>query len=104
MKGQRYIVDRVGEETDLEKCSVCHALSCFSCVQDHCTALGKFSTGGCVFYKDAEENLLKIRRCFYRLISHERFDLLYKYADTMAALGLMNQELKDAEKTKNDVG
>ena len=56
MKGQRYIVDRVGEETDLEKCSVCHALSCFSCVQDHCTALEKAADGGCVFCKDVNVN------------------------------------------------
>lgn len=36
---QRYIIDQVGEETDLEECSLCFAASCFSCVSDHCTAL-----------------------------------------------------------------
>ena len=48
MEGQRYIIDRVGEETDLANCSVCHAISFFSCVQDHCTALEKAADGGCV--------------------------------------------------------
>ena len=56
MEGQRYIIDRVGEETDLANCSVCHAIFCFSCVQDYCTALEKAADGGCVFYKDAEDN------------------------------------------------
>ena len=36
---QRYIIDRVGEETDLEECSLCFAASCFACVSEHCTAL-----------------------------------------------------------------
>ena len=103
MKGQRYIVDRVGEETDLEKCSVCHALSCFSCEQDHCTALEKAADGGCVFYKDAEDNRREIRRCFYRLIRHERFDLLGKYADTLAALGFMDEEMADAARQHDDL-
>ena len=52
---QRYIIDRVGEETDLEECSLCFAASCFACVSDHCTALKKLADSGCVFYKDAEE-------------------------------------------------
>ena len=77
---QRYIIDRVGEETDLEECSLCFAASCFACVSEHCTALKKLADGGCVFYKDAEENLREIRKCFYRLIQNERFDLLMKYA------------------------
>ena len=94
---QRYIIDRIGEETDLENCSLCHAASCFSCVQGFCTALEKVADGGCVFYKDAEENHREIRRCFYRLVWHERFDLLEKYADTLAALGLMDEETVDAE-------
>ena len=36
---QRYIIDQVGEETDLEECSLCYAAYCFSCVSYHCTAL-----------------------------------------------------------------
>ena len=103
MEGQRYIIDRVGEETDLENCSVCHAISCFSCVQDYCTALEKAADGGCVFYKDAEDNRREIRRCFYRLIRHERFDLLGKYADTLAALGFMDEEMADAARQHDDL-
>lgn len=90
---QRYIIDRIGEETDLEKCALCHALSCFSCVSDHCTALKRLTEGGCAFYKDYNDNHKEIRKCFYRLIRNERFDLLVKYADTLAALGLMDQEI-----------
>jgi hypothetical protein len=83
----RYIIDLVGEETSLDECALCHAVSCFSCVKGYCTALEKVTVGGCVFYKDAAQNWKEIRRCFYRLISPERFDLLRKYADTIAALG-----------------
>ena len=103
MEGQRYIIDRVGEETDLANCSVCHAISCFSCVQDYCTALEKAADGGCVVYKDAEDNRREIRRCFYRLIRHERFDLLEKYADTLAALGLMDEEMEYAARQHDDL-
>ncbi len=94
---QRYIIDRVGEETDLEECSLCFAASCFACVSEHCTALKKLVDGGCAFYKDAEENLREIRICFYRLIQNERFDLLMKYADTLAALRLMDHEISMAD-------
>ena len=73
---QRYIIDQVGEDTDLEECTLCCAASCFSCVSDHCTALKKLADGGCVFYKVAEENIHEIRKCFYRMIQNERFDLL----------------------------
>ena len=89
---QRYIIDQVGEETDLKECALCYAASCFACVSDHCTALKKLADGGCTFYKDYDEDHGEIRRCFYRLISNERFDLLFKYADTIAALGLMESE------------
>ena len=48
MMERRYIIDRIGEETDLENCFLCHAASCFACVSDHCTALEKAADGGCV--------------------------------------------------------
>ena len=86
---QRFIIDRLGEETDLEECSLCFAASCFSCVSNHCTALKKLADGSCVFYRDHDENHKEILRCFYRLIRCQRFDLLTKYADTLAALGLI---------------
>ena len=47
---QRYIIDQVGEETDLKECALCYAASCFACVSDHCTALKKLADGGCTFY------------------------------------------------------
>lgn len=97
MDAETHFKDRIGEDTGPFDCALCHAVSCFACIHGYCTALEKYANGTCAFYKDAEENRLEIRRCFYRLISRERFDLLYKYADTMATLGLMDQELKDAE-------
>lgn len=96
MEAEAHFKDRIGEDTDPSDCALCHAVSCFAYVQGYCTALEKYVDGGCVFYRSAEENRREIRRCFYRLISCERFDLLYKYADTMAALGLMDQETVDA--------
>ena len=97
MDAEANFKDRIGEDTDPSNCALCHAVSCFSCVQGYCTALEKVTVGGCVFYKDAAQNRKEIRKCFYRLIILERFDLLRKYADTMAALGLMDEELADAE-------
>lgn len=100
---QRYIIDQVGEETDLEGCSLCYAASCFSCVSDHCTALNKLAEGGCTFYKDNEENRREVRKCFYRLIRNERFDLLLKYSETIAALGLMDQECASADRMREEL-
>ena len=97
---QRYIIDRIGEETNLEECSLCFTSSCFSCVSDHCTALKMLSDGGCVYFKDCDENYKEIWRCFYRLIRFRRFDLLTKYADTLAALGLMDYEIDMAKKER----
>ena len=104
MDVETYFRDRIGEDTDPSNCALCHAVSCFSCVQGYCTALEKVTVGGCVFYKDTARNRKEIRRCFYRLISHERFDLLRKYADTMAALGLMDAELADAARQRKRMG
>ena len=70
MDAETHFRDRIGEDTDPSDCALCHAVSCFSCVQGYCTALEKVTTGGCVFYKDAAQNRKEIRRCFYRLISH----------------------------------
>ena len=104
MDVETHFRDRIGEDTDPSNCTLCHAVSCFSCVQGYCTALEKVTVGGCVFYKDAAQNRKEIRRCFYRLISHERFDLLRKYADTIAALGLMDAEQADAERQRKRLG
>lgn len=104
MDVETHFRDRIGEDTDPSNCALCHAVSCFSCVQGYCTALEKVTVGGCVFYKDTARNRKEIRRCFYRLISHERFDLLRKYADTMAALGLMDAELADAARQRKRMG
>ena len=98
MEGRKYILDRIGERALQEDCPICHALACFSCAQEHCTALEQAESAGCMFYKDAEGNQREIRRCFYRLIWHERFDLLEKYADTLAALGLMDEEKTEADR------
>ena len=70
MDVETHFRDRIGEDTDPSNCTLCHAVSCFSCVQGYCTALEKVTVGGCVFYKDAAQNRKEIRRCFYRLISH----------------------------------
>lgn len=88
--------DRIGETTVSTKCAICQTVSCFSCDHSYCTAFEKISTGGCAFYKDADKNRREIRKCFYQLIYHERFDLLRKYVNIIAALGLMEKELKSA--------
>ena len=90
---RRYIIDQVGEETDLKECALCYAASCFACVSDHCTVLKKLADGGCTFYKDYDEDRREIWRCFYRLISNERFDLLLYMRIRLLSLALWNPSL-----------
>ena len=52
MDAETHFRDRIGEDTGPSDCALCHAVSCFSCVQGYCTALEKVTVGGCVFYKD----------------------------------------------------
>lgn len=72
----------------------CPIDTCFGCVNGYCTIVSGDAESGC-FYKDRTEALWQIRHCFYQLISQERFDLLYRYADTYAELGLMDKEINE---------
>ena len=72
----------------------CPIDTCFGCVNGYCTIIFGDAGNGC-FYKDRTEALWQIRHCFYQLISQERFDLLYRYEDTYAELGLMDKEINE---------
>jgi hypothetical protein len=72
----------------------CPIDTCFGCVNGYCTIIFGDAGNGC-FYKERTEALWQIRHCFYQLISQERFDLLYRYADTYAELGLMDKEINE---------
>ena len=77
---------------DCSEFTPCPIDTCFGCVNGFCTIISGDAENGC-FYKDRTEAFRQIRHSFYQLISQERFDLLYRYADTYAELGLMDQEI-----------
>lgn len=72
----------------------CPIDTCLGCVNGYCTIFAGNAQSGCL-YKDRTEALHQIRHYFYQLISLERFDLLYRYADTYAELGLMDKEINE---------
>lgn len=82
------------DNNDLSDCSPCPIDTCFGCVNGRCVIFSGDAENGC-FYKDRSEALRQISHYFYRLISQERFDLLYRYADTYAKFGLMDHDIED---------
>ena len=79
---------------DFSNCTPCPIDTCFGYVNGYCTIISGNAESGC-FYRDRTENLRLVRHYFYLLISQERFDLLFRYADTYAELGLMDQEITE---------
>ena len=69
---------------------------CFACDSGVCTAL-ETVPDPCVFCRPKEENRREVLRCFYRLVINGRFDLIRKYRETLADLGLFTIELADAD-------
>lgn len=94
------ITDRVGERVDPEILPVCKAHSdCFAWMEGRCTALNaKADTGNCGFYKTAEEAMAGCRRCYQRLRDQDRADLIAKYIKPLTALGLLDEEIQEAER------
>lgn len=80
----------------------CPIDTCFGCVNGYCTIISGDAESGC-FYKDRTEGLRQVRHYFYQLISQERFDLLYRYADTYAELGLMDQEITEIHQKQTEL-
>ena len=80
----------------------CPIDTCFGCVNGYCTIVSGDAESGC-FYKDRTEGLRQVRHYFYQLISQERFDLLYRYADTYAELGLMDQEITEIHQKQTEL-
>lgn len=72
---------------------------CFACVSGFCTALESFSDP-CVFYRSDADNRREVWKCYHRLVVSGRFDLIRKYRETLAALGVFDIELKDADQQK----
>lgn len=92
--------DRVGEKTDLSLCPECpmHA-DCFAWINGKCTALKTVDTAEpCVFYKSTEENLSQARLCYQRLKDIGRSDLINKYIKALSAMGLLDDEIREAER------
>ena len=72
---------------------------CFACVSGSCTALESFSDP-CVFYRTDANNRREVWKCYHRLVASERFDLIRKYRETLAELGVFDIELSEADKQK----
>lgn len=89
--------DRVGEQTDLSLCPVCLSHpNCFANIDRRCTALRE-TAEPCPFYKDRDEHLAEARRCYQRLKEKGRADLIRKYAASHTAMGLLDDEIAEAE-------
>lgn len=87
---------------DYSDCMPCPIDTCFGCVSGRCVIISGSAENGC-FYKERSDAIRQIRHYFYQLISQERFDLLCRYADTYAELGLMDQEFAEIQQMQAEL-
>ena len=91
--------DRIGETVDITICPSCtYHEDCFANVSGRCTALiAAFIP--CPFYKSAVVNRAEIQRSITRRKRIGRYDLILKYASTLAMLGALDEEIENMERT-----
>ena len=90
--------DRIGEIIDLAKCPTREEHpDCFACMEGKCTALSICGGRGCVFYKPAEVELAQSMKSYRRLKENGRTDLISKYIKPLTALGVLDDEISEAE-------
>lgn len=82
-----------------ENCTYRCDKDCFACGSGSCTAL-EYISDPCVFYRSDSDNRREVWRCYHQLVASECFDLIRKYRETLAALGVFAIELRDANKQK----
>ena len=88
-------IDRIGERVDLEKCPVCtEHMDCFSYLGGRCTAL-KYADEGCAFYCSSHKAISEVKQAYQKLKESGRTDLIRKYIKTMAALGVLDDEIEE---------
>ena len=90
-------LDRIGEEVNLRKCPECaEHPDCFCWMEGRCTALNEGGGEECPFYKPAERAMEENRRSYRRLKGMGRFDLINEYIKPLTALGLLDEEIEEA--------
>ena len=96
------IRDMVGEKTDLSLCPECpfgatHP-DCFAGINGRCTALRKVDeSAGCAFYKSREQYLAEVKKSYEHLKEAGRSDLIVKYIKSLSAMGMLDDEILEAE-------
>ncbi len=97
-------VDKIGEPVDLEKCPVCmEHTDCFSCLEGRCTALKESGGTACVFYKPEEKAMMENKQIYMELREKGRGDLIREHAVVFMALGVLDDEIRDADRTADDL-
>jgi len=90
--------DRIGETIDLARCPTCEEHpDCLACMEGKCTALSISGGQGCVFYKPAEVELAQSKASYRRLKEEGKHDLISKYIKPLTALGVLDDEISEAE-------
>lgn len=96
------IRDMVGEKTDLSLCPECpfgntHP-DCCANIEGRCTALRKVDeSAGCAFYKSREQYLAEAKKSYEHLKEAGRSDLIVKYIKSLSAMGMLDDEILEAE-------
>ncbi len=93
-------LDRIGEEVDLTKCPECadHP-DCFSWMEGRCTALNVSDGRGCVFYCPAQKAVDKSKIAYEQLKETGRDDLIGKYIKPLIAMGVLDDEIDEFDRT-----
>lgn len=113
------IRDRVGESADLSVCPICQKhKDCWANIDGKCTALKRYDeatnddvaneeaihddASSCPFYKNAEINMAECKRSYQRLKDMRRSDLISKYIKSLSAMGVLDDEIEEAEKCNEE--
>lgn len=96
--------DRIGEPVDFEKCPDCiDHTDCFACIDGKCTALKESGGADCIFYKPLEKAIMENKKIYMELRRKGRGDLIRAHAGVFAALGVFNDEIREADGTADDL-
>ena len=76
---------------NLADAPVCHRAGCYNCVEGKCVALedNNFGSRECPFFVVSSQVKETQKRCLIRLLDEEREDLIEKYGDQLAEMGIV---------------
>ena len=90
-----WIPDIIGEKVDGSTLPFCdYHEDCFANANGKCTAL-IVADSPCAFYKSAVANREEIQRSVTHLKRIGRYDLIFKYAFTLAMIGALDSEIEE---------